>query len=1749
MSDTIASQDFSAFDSAGELRQEHTRLLEALDQKLGEDGSEEDERAALANLEGQIRQFLGRGAATGIYLSEIKDRTECQVLLDYWVSSLSRVGLPVSGVRLAKFDASLLPLLEDCPYVGLEAFRDQRFFFGREADTQTVIAHVRAVPLVVVLGASGSGKSSLVMGGVLPQLAAQEVPPNLQIVQPFAPGNAVLVHLVDAVQKSCRGASGSIDVEVERLRQDPAHLCTMVGGAEAPPTLITIDQFEEVFTLCGNEDRAILAASLVQFMDAGRDHRVILTMREEFRSRAVEVAALSPYLRENKSWYSMRPMGYEELRAAVERPAAVVNLQFKAGIVDDLVKKVLGQPAALPLLQFTLRALWEKRDRNRITRDAYDDVGDPLNALSKSADRFFNSLLPEAQNEVQRILLELVRVDELLEAYRQPVLKSKLLDAGKANTEHVLGLLAENDYVRITKEANESGAIVEIKHESLVRNWPRFVEWIEAKRVDRKQRFALTQAAERWAKGGKPREGLLTGWQLQQAKQQAEQQADLSSAEIEFIDESAKAIERVQQRKQRIVIGSFTALLLLGAAIWAIDHFHLQPKKQEWQRTWGELDFLGEMGKEERKLFAENRLDGVAIYLWNKKKKDGSALDTLVAILREADGRGYFEADTYQNTEWSASEKSIKTMIPAASERTIVTLEHPKGTRLSGPMLQLVWKEFSPLVWDLGFPLPATIGVAPRDDNESKYRVTVVHLNSPELSKATLNVPGERPDASHEQSEKPVEKDKFKEEKKPLELSPAYDRADVLLSSMGLESAAKELLDKHATELNARKAFGELNLSNWWWVPRWTIPIWKAAGHKQFYPPEVAVAVHAIVMLQRQPEYLYSDGFIAGVLRWQATVTPETVKAACETTGGSAGLINKVKRIAAAGTPLSQLQYDLEKWAEQPVPRSRSSLTDCDFDRTWGAMRNAPATTYFAQQLREAMTGAFKPEPPLRVYIAKNLQEEYIAPTGTLAESVGSGIANIRGSIEHDLGFRVPGVRFSDDPELAASQFRIKVRNETGTPPSQASSGREVDDILERLHERLIRTRRIWIDMEEVARLVGDLPPELADWLSKRYTRSELQTLLRKILAKGVSNHPVAEANEVAEQLQDGATLAHLSWLIRSLALWEQYCPSSDHACLAEGLRKTQKARFTQRPEGDLQNWPLVSSSPGIDSLVAGKFDQASQQFKQRLSESERTSVIEDFLQTYAKTVAQTEYRDLERTCNPEPGRLADHEKLVVAAAGKISAFHDAFSEALAPPQRRVMELCRISSQLQQTSEAPGLQESIDRNLVSETDGWKPNDKYWLSYLALKTYLGSEEATYKAPPPRFAEVDKLLSEAIRDLPLKQADSAFEEINNLCSTPNAGAWCLQMLARWPKLKQDSYWIPWELAYVSSQLSRDGAHLAPRLVDQAERNLASVQKDRQQEQRAWLAFARGLAHQTLADFGVEDESDKAIRYFLTAAKSRHVRNGPGTDLTYATLAAAYRRRGDLDQAAEALTEGTKRTGDSGDRIELTSEQVLLLWSQGKFDAAEKLVKGKSDANSLFLRCLSRMFSPNPIKAEALEMDVNAYLKSSHQNRDYVRLIYYWTLMRDGKTDKAKKLLEDRWKEIEQDRPYWQDRLRPERGDYLPVWREKLIGYYQGHVTEEQFSDLMENQSKFEASPFNKSAQSRQGYLCEWYFYNALFQSLNGDPNSMGSRLSDLLTKAVNTKQVAFIEYSLAKNLIGRIKASENLTLSPQSASASR
>lgn len=534
----------AALDGLAALRQAHLALLTRLEEATGDDANARQEREALRALQPEVQQLVDQGAKAGALIEDPRERSDAQVLLDYWRSALGHAGVLMPSTRLEAFDPSRLPELPDdrCPYVGLEPFREAQsaHFRGRDADAHQLVQRLHQQPLQVVLGASGSGKSSLVLAGVLPLLRGEtraQGGPAWTVLPETLPGDAMWRPLLDGLGNP-PGGDGDGDAAALLLQR--------LDALEAP-AIVTIDQFEEVFTLSGVAQRDALMRTLAALLASPRGHRLLLTVREEFRAQVSGLQALSPWLLA-AAWYQINPMSYEALKAAVEEPARSVGLQFQPGVADDLVKRVLGQPAALPLLQYALGRLWAMRDRNRITHEVYARLGDPLQALMRSADEFYAPLAPQTQQEVRRVLLALVRIDDRLDVYRQPRLRQELLAEGNAQTADAIDRLLRQGYVRRSRGPSEADERLSICHEALVRNWPRLVDWIDEERRSRQQRLAFSMAAARWHADGRPAQGLLTAWQIDGVRAQADR---LSGVERDFFDASVHALEAAQNEQLR----------------------------------------------------------------------------------------------------------------------------------------------------------------------------------------------------------------------------------------------------------------------------------------------------------------------------------------------------------------------------------------------------------------------------------------------------------------------------------------------------------------------------------------------------------------------------------------------------------------------------------------------------------------------------------------------------------------------------------------------------------------------------------------------------------------------------------------------------------------------------------------------------------------------------------------------------------------------------------------------------------------------------------------------------------------------------------------------------------------------------------------------------------------------------------------------------------------------------------------------
>jgi hypothetical protein len=543
------------FPSLPVIRAAHAELLQR--RRLGE---EVPEFAAT------VRVFIRQTQATGAILDDEAERQAAQSLLDFWANQLVRSDLETPEATLAGFDPTLAPELPDepCPYRGLDAFHstDRPFFFGRQRLVEQLLDHLRRDHLLAVIGSSGSGKSSLVLAGLVPALQAGALPGSgaWRYLPPLTPGSDPLASLARAVARSALGGSAKaeasssepgsppVDQTTKQFLRHSDNLSRLLSEPPGMPAVLIVDQFEELFTLCRDDSmRQAFVANLLSLLDVPEvGHVVVLTMRADF----VDNVARLPALQERFEQAAVRvtPLSAGELREAITGPAAAVGLKFEAGVVDALVHDILGEPAGLPLLQFTLLKLWETRERNRVTWEAYRRLGGGRLALAHSADEFYDNLIPEEQVTCKRILLRLVRPGEGLEVTSNRVRRQSLYGAGEARerVDRVLDKLIAARLLRQTAGDTPADAQVEVAHEALVRNWPRLVAWLDEERVRLRSRLQLTASAEQWARLNQDPSGLLRGALLDEALSFT----DLTELEGAFVQASQSEAQRRAQERE-----------------------------------------------------------------------------------------------------------------------------------------------------------------------------------------------------------------------------------------------------------------------------------------------------------------------------------------------------------------------------------------------------------------------------------------------------------------------------------------------------------------------------------------------------------------------------------------------------------------------------------------------------------------------------------------------------------------------------------------------------------------------------------------------------------------------------------------------------------------------------------------------------------------------------------------------------------------------------------------------------------------------------------------------------------------------------------------------------------------------------------------------------------------------------------------------------------------------------------------------
>lgn len=543
-SNRLQTEEMTPFMSFRSLSDAHRELMQ-----------ERRDAAETAVFWQNVTTFIQRAEAAGAYLDRDEDRQTAQTYLDYWANHLFRAGQEAPPAILAPFDVHTQPELPDdlCPYVGLDAFQetDSHLFFGRSALVKQMLAQCQASRLIAVVGSSGVGKSSAVFAGLLPQLREYgRLPTEPRTLYPLlVPGSTPLTHLARLLQPAGVNDADWMIEHVVKFQENSDHLLNLVNEQGGETAVFIIDQFEELFTLCHDAaERQAFIENIFRLVNSrSQQHSVIFTLRTDYESYLVKYPLFQTLM--SQSEVRVGPMSAAELREAIEKPADLVGLKFEEGLVDTLIREIVGEPAALPLLQFTLLQLWEGRERNRVTWEAYHRLGGVLQALARTADGVYNSLLPEDQIAARRILLRLVRPSEGLEVTRNRVRRSAIYQSGEApdRIDRVLNRLIQARLVHLTKGVNPTDDQVEVAHEALVRNWPRLVGWLDEERIRLRYRQRLTDQAEQWNRFGRDPGALLRGALLREALEYK----DLNELETQFVQASQEAMFLEQREKEQ----------------------------------------------------------------------------------------------------------------------------------------------------------------------------------------------------------------------------------------------------------------------------------------------------------------------------------------------------------------------------------------------------------------------------------------------------------------------------------------------------------------------------------------------------------------------------------------------------------------------------------------------------------------------------------------------------------------------------------------------------------------------------------------------------------------------------------------------------------------------------------------------------------------------------------------------------------------------------------------------------------------------------------------------------------------------------------------------------------------------------------------------------------------------------------------------------------------------------------------------
>jgi WD40 repeat protein len=510
----------------------------------------------------------------------------------------------------AAFDLGSLGLPDDFfagqgepenPYKGLRAFRegDAADFFGREDMVKRLLMRMNEDGLqsrfLALIGPSGSGKSSIMRAGLIPKLRNGAVRQSASwYIVDMVPGAYPMEELEAALLRIAVNPPPSL---IQQMREDERGIARAIKRVLSPDTtlLIVIDQFEEVFTMVNNEaERQLFLRGLAEAVnDMTCPVRIMMTMRADFYDRPLLYPEFGKLISELA--VTVLPLNTNELSRAITEPAERVGVIFDRSLVNEIIADVSDQPSTLPLLQYALTELFERREQRRLTREAYQAIGGVTGALARRADELYNIMTPTEQAAVRQLFLRLITPGEGTEDTRRRTRMDELLSLQVKSEvmQAVIDAYGQFRLLSFDRDPINRTPTVEVAHEALIRQWTRLRDWLTESRDDLRLHRRLAAAAAEWQASGRESSYLISGARLQQFEEWIQtSQIGLAEQERAYYDASleerrrqdaAKAEQEkreasLRERARQFLIGlvAVMAIAMIGALSLSLFAFSQQ---------------------------------------------------------------------------------------------------------------------------------------------------------------------------------------------------------------------------------------------------------------------------------------------------------------------------------------------------------------------------------------------------------------------------------------------------------------------------------------------------------------------------------------------------------------------------------------------------------------------------------------------------------------------------------------------------------------------------------------------------------------------------------------------------------------------------------------------------------------------------------------------------------------------------------------------------------------------------------------------------------------------------------------------------------------------------------------------------------------------------------------------------------------------------------------------------------------------